>query len=367
MPGKVLNYYAEGNTSRGFYNLYETNLQGLDRIFILKGASGKSKSTLMKSLAEEWIDKDYDVEIINCPRDNDLIDGIIIPKLKVAVINGKEPDNIKAKLPGVIEQYIDISEALDSSKLEKHKDELIELTEEIEANYELAYSKFAEALKIHDEWEEVYIENMEFSKANAIAEELIEKFFAGKRLKKEAVVKHRFLGAATPKGSVDFVPNITEQIGKRYFIKGRPGTGKSSLLKKLVAQAEKRGFDVEVYHCGFDPLSLDMVLFRELDIVIFDSTSPHEYFPSRESDEVVDMYEIVVTSGTDEKYASKLDDIKKRYKKRIKEGTAALLSAKELNDTLEQYFVSAMDFSKVNKIRDRINSYIKTKASLNKN
>lgn len=366
MPGKVLNYYAEGNTSRGLYSLYESNLQGLDRIFILKGGSGTGKSTLMRNLANEWINKDYDVEILNCARDNGSIDGVIIPKLKVAVVNGKEPDTIKAKLPGLIEQYIDMSEALDSSKLEKHKEELIKLTEEIEASYQLAYSKFAEALKIHDEWEEIYIENMDFTKANAIAEELSEKFFGDKRLKKEAVVKHRFLGASTPKGSVDFLPAITEDIGKRYFVKGRPGTGKSSMLRKLVAQAEKRGFDVEVYHCGFDPLSLDMVLLRELDIVIFDSTSPHEYFPGRESDEIVDMYEITVTPGTDEKYASQIDNIKKRYKKRIKEGIAALASAKELNDALEQYYISAMDFSKVDKIKHRINSYIETRVSLNK-
>lgn len=49
-------------------------------------------------------------------------------------------------------------------------------------------------------------------------------------------------------------------------------------------------------------MSLDMVLLRELDIVIFDSTAPHEYFPDRDNDEVVDMYEITVTPGTDEKY-----------------------------------------------------------------
>lgn len=48
--------------------------------------------------------------------------------------------------------------------------------------------------------------------------------------------------------------------------------------KKIAAAAESRGFDVEMYHCGFDPESIDMVLVRELKFCVFDSTNPHEYF-----------------------------------------------------------------------------------------
>lgn len=358
MPGKILNYYAEGNTARGFHSLYESNLQGLDKIFILKGGPGTGKSTLMKSIANDWVSKGYDVEILNCSRDNGSIDGVIIPKLSVAVVNGNEPNAIEAKLPGVIEQYIDMSEALNSEKLKKHKKELLKLKEEIEGSYKLAYSKFYEALKIHDEWEKIYINNMDFTKANAITAELIEKFFDGKRLEKKSVVKHRFFGAATPKGAVDFVPAITEEIGKRYFIKGRPGTGKSSMLKKIASAAQERGFDVEIYHCGFDPYSLDMLLFRELDFVIFDSTAPHEYFPGRESDEIVDMYEATILPGTDEKYEAQLTDIVKRYKKRVREGTAALAEAKELHDRLEEYYIDSVDFGKVDEIRSKIGKHI---------
>lgn len=67
------------------------------------------------------------------------------------------------------------------------------------------------------------------------------------------------------------------------------------MLKKIVAAGEQRGFDVEVYHCGFDPNSLDMVILREKGIAIFDSTAPHEYFPERNSDEIIDMYERCIT------------------------------------------------------------------------
>ena len=102
-------------------------------------------------------------------------------------------------------------------------------------------------------------------------------------------VKHRFFGGATCKGAVDYVPELIELVGKRFFIKGRPGSGKSTMMKKIVAAAEQKGYDVDVYHCGFDAQSLDMVMVRELDWGIFDSTAPHEYFPSCEKEHVIDV------------------------------------------------------------------------------
>ena len=45
------------------------------------------------------------------------------------------------------------------------------------------------------------------------------------------------------------------------------------MLKKLAEAAEEKGFEVEVYHCGFDPNSLDMVIVRELGFAIL--IAPH--------------------------------------------------------------------------------------------
>ena len=47
-----------------------------------------------------------------------------------------------------------------------------------------------------------------------------------------------------------------------------------------------------------------MVIVRELGFAIFDSTSPHEYYPDSTwpADEIVDMYERCITPGTDEQH-----------------------------------------------------------------
>ncbi len=354
MAGKIKNYFAGGNTARGFYSLYDSNLQGLDRLFILKGGPGTGKSSLMKKIGHEWVEKGYDIEFLHCSSDNDSIDGVLIPRLKVGIVDGTAPHVIEPKAPGAVEEYINLGEAWNARALSVQKTVIQKLTNQISASFQKAYATFKQALEIHDDWEKIYINSMNFKKADQLTNKLIDSFFGKMKLNKVPDVRHRFLGAATPKGAVDYVPNLTEEIPKRYFIKGRPGSGKSTMLKKLAAAGEERGVDVEIYHCGFDPYSLDMVIFRELGVAIFDSTAPHEYFPSRDGDEIIDMYEILIEQGTDDLFADIISKIAARYKNKMTEATSYLAKAKSLHDELEEIYVAAMDFAVVEKIQAKI-------------
>ena len=72
------------------------------------------------------------------------------------------------------------------------------------------------------------------------------------------------------------IDELTENLRKRYFIKGRPGTGKSTFLKKLSKSLKDGGFDVEEYYCSFDKESLDMVVSRELSFTVFELSDKGE-------------------------------------------------------------------------------------------
>ena len=63
---------------------------------------------------------------------------------------------------------------------------------------------------------------------------------------------------------------------RRYIIKGGPGCGKSTLMRRIAAEAERRGCDVEYYDCSSDPDSLDGIVLPSLGIALFDGTAPHE-------------------------------------------------------------------------------------------
>ncbi|MBS4195979.1 hypothetical protein [Lederbergia citri] len=350
MGAKILRYFAGGNTAKGFYSLYDSNLADLERVFILSGKSKKEKSNIIHHFINKWNEYDYPMEIIHRASNPDDVEGLIIRNLNFAIVDGDHPREIGKEQICSQWETIDLDQSDRTAHLEDELNEVIDLKLKIEQSYLKAYKAYESGLKVHDEWERIYIDHMNFDLADNVAKSLISTLFKKPvaPANKDSDVKRRFLGAATPIGPVDFVDNITEGLGARYFIKGRAGTGKSTLLKKIAAEAENNGYDVEIYHCGFDPNSLDMVVVRELGWAVFDSTQPHEYFPTRAGDEVVDMYELTVAPGTDEAFAEEIANIEARYREQMKLGKLYLAEAKKYEDELEEIYGKVSDLSQTN-------------------
>lgn len=352
MSGKITHFYASGNTAHGFISKFDSSLQGLDRVFVLRGAPATGKSGIIRGIGES-LAIERDVWFIHCPTDNGSLDGIVIPGLKTGIVDGTAPRTIQPDLAEERLRFIDLDDACNTDLLGANKTAIESLNNAISEAYGRAYSGFAEALRIHDEWEKIYIASINFEAADTLTSDIMHMLYGDRKLEKQSRVDHRFLGAATPQGAVDFVPNLTDGL-KRYFIKGRAGSGKSTLLKKIGAVGAERGFDVETYHCGFDPNSLDMIIVRELGFAIFDSTAPHEYFPDRPADEIIDMYEHCIHPGTDEAHASEIADIKKRYSAKMKQSIEQLAHAKSRRDELKRLYVPTVDYRIVDRIRESI-------------
>ncbi|HZK21200.1 MAG TPA: hypothetical protein VFC76_02870 [Oscillospiraceae bacterium] len=90
-----------------------------------------------------------------------------------------------------------------------------------------------------------------------------------------------FLGTGNANGYVSYFHDSynPENGGKYFILKGGPGSGKSTFMKKSADEIEKEGFTVHKIFCSSDPSSLDAVLFPELNAGIFDGTAPHTMDP----------------------------------------------------------------------------------------
>ncbi|QVK21395.1 hypothetical protein KHQ82_03500 [Mycoplasmatota bacterium] len=351
MAFNVLNYFISGNTAKGYHSLLKTNIEDV-QLIVLLGNYQKLKTIIFKKIIERWKKNKHRVEVLHCASNTDYIDGVINRSINIGIIDGNRQELESL----IIDDTFDVDDILDRKIKEKNIEDIIDYENDIINNHLSAYKHFSNALAIHDEWEEIYINNMNKERADQYTDEVIRLLLKEYTLDKSGKERHRFFGAATPEGPIDFIEDLTKDIGKRYFIKGRPGTGKSTLLKRLILNATNRGIDVEVYHCGFDPHSLDMVVLKDLDIVIFDSTAPHEYFPSRDKDEIIDMYAKIIKPGTDEKYADRLEEIIERYSSEVKLGTDFLKQSKELMKKKDNLYEHAVNKGNLNKFILQLNS-----------
>ncbi|EGL82182.1 hypothetical protein CathTA2_2313 [Caldalkalibacillus thermarum TA2.A1] len=206
----------------------------------------------------------------------------------------------------------------------------------------------SKAKQFHLQRESLYAEGFDYTLANEVTTELINRFVVYDK-RQTGRQRHLFFGAATAEGVVHFIDQLTEGVEVRIIIKGRPGSGKSTMLKRLAQKAEEQGLEAEVYHCGFDPNSLDMVILPQLKVAIVDGTAPHELEPDRPEDEIVDMYTRCFTKDIDQLYASELQELGTLYKAHAKQAIGCLAEARKYREELREIYQQAMDHELANR------------------
>lgn len=99
-----------------------------------------------------------------------------------------------------------------------------------------------------------------------------------------------FAAANSGDGFKSFYGEIFGGAERRYLIKGGPGTGKSTLMRRLAEAARKNAHSVEYYRCSSDPSSLDGLIIAGR-VAIIDATSPHCVEPELAGarDEMIDL------------------------------------------------------------------------------
>ena len=88
-----LSYFLGANSYRGFHSLYDDFVFSpeVDRLYIIKGGAGCGKSSFMKTIAAAANEAGLDVERVVCSGDPDSLDGIFIPMLRLAYVDGTAP------------------------------------------------------------------------------------------------------------------------------------------------------------------------------------------------------------------------------------------------------------------------------------
>lgn len=356
MGGKVREFFPGGNTSYGFYSFYDFIIdKDATRIFCIKGGPGVGKSTFMKAIGQAMLERGFDVEYHNCSSDNNSIDGVVIPAIKVALIDGTAPHIVDPKTPGAIDEIINLGEYWDEKGLRANRDEVIASRNRVSRLFKIAYSSLKEAKVIHDEWESYITESMDFAPVNKITRYVANEVFSDVEpdYTRVAKARHLFGSAITPQGPVNKLDSILVDVENVYILRGEPGVGKSTFMEKMLARAQEMGIDTEVFHCPLDPVNLDFLVIPKLKVAFINGTEPLKVDLKRFTTTEIDFDQFLDPEILDI-YEKEIDSCKERFWEAYNRAVYYISQAKKVHDEMEEYYIPNMNFVKINEKRDEI-------------
>ncbi len=366
--GYIKKVFPGGNTSQGFKSFYDYIIQpDATRIFVLKGGPGVGKSSFMRKIATELVDLGFDVEFMCCSSDNGSLDGVVIPAIGVAMIDGTAPHIVDPKNPGAVDEIIHLGDYWDLDGMVRNKEPIMRLNREVGRLFRRAYGYLASANIYLRQIESYYQETgaLDVGGLNRLTMDLIAQIFgAGPTGNKRPYERHLFATAITPDGPVNYLESIVGRLNRRYIINGDDGTGKTTLVQRVAEAATLNGYDTEVYHCALDPDRVDHLVIPGLSVALINGVEPH-YYQAQANDVVIDTGDFV-DKYIDLSLQEEREVARDMYRKSFDIAVRFINRAKQTHDEMEKYYVPNMNFAAIEKrrleVRDRVLALAKTRA-----
>ncbi|NLO46872.1 MAG: hypothetical protein GX111_00910 [Clostridiales bacterium] len=341
---KSIYYFLGSNTGSGFYSLYDkfTLEKNVESIYIIKGGPGCGKSSFMRSIAAALKDEGMVIEYMLNPMDPDSLDGIFIPSLKTAYLDGTEPHILEPRYPGIREAYVNLGIFYDSKSLIPQ----LEKVAECMAEYEEYYEKACHALKAA----EVYQIGMFDKLFDKTAYQTIARRSEGvifRELKKTGrpagKPSVRFLNTLGPTGCTCLFSTAATLCERLYVIDNTFSLA-PLFIAPICDSAIKKGYDVVICASPLNPAIIEHLLIPELSLGFISAAKGLPYNG--------DAFKHVRLDALANK--EMLRKFRKHYRSEIALRDALLnkacgfmLEAKEVNDRMEAIYNPNVDFGGV--------------------
>lgn len=266
--GKLRYVFASGYTSQGFYTFIPELIAGLARVYILKGAAGTGKSTFIRLLGESLYEQGYEVEFWVSAADGISPDGVYIPQLRAAVINGSLPIPVDPEYPGSQAEIINLGAYWDKDMVYNHRHNISQEVEQYQRHYLLAVAALKEAARLKEEIKKAASSRLNMEKLVKLVEQLADEI-----MENQTAEKHYFANIVTAEGMINYVDEVSSDCRKRYIFKGPTGSGKSTVIREVAGRARQRGYLLEYYHCGIEADNIVMVIIPNLQLALIDAGS----------------------------------------------------------------------------------------------
>ncbi|MEN6348805.1 MAG: hypothetical protein ABFD08_05315 [Syntrophomonas sp.] len=343
--GRIRYVFTSSNTGQGFQTFIPQLVERLRKVYILKGAAGTGKTTFIKLLGESICEQGYEVEYWISALNPVNPDGLYIPQLEAAVVNGSLPQPIDPRYPGGGGEIINLGDYLDRKKLDGKMQEIREVVLRVENEQSNAYNILRTAARVEDEITGLTLGYIDMERVKQIVDCLGEEF-----LDRQPREKHYFARTITADGILDYVDELSSDCRKRYIFEGPRGSG-GLVLEELARKVREGDHYLEYYHCGLNGDRVCMLIIRNLQMALIDGA--YTKVVKKPWDIIID------TSSCLEGYDSdsvtlKSSEAERRFESLLLEAQnlldSALLSLKEL----KKINAASMDFGLVDQKMEQI-------------
>jgi hypothetical protein len=299
----------------------------------------------MKRVGEQMLKLGYDVEFLHCSSDCQSLDGVVIPALKTAVIDGTAPHVVDPKNPAAVDEILNFGDFWEEKGIRTHKQQIISLTKEISAQFQRVYRYLHAAYDICADSEAIYQSVIDKGAINRFSHEICESLFCDECItRKEGAIRSLFLSAITPSGLVHYIDDSINDLTV-YSIAGTLGLNANCILQKIQQEASLRGYQTESFYCALNPEKLEHIIIPGKKCAFVTTNDYHT--PHTQNKHWLDL--LVFVNKTALK--AKEEDLKANnelFDQLIGNAIMMLSRAKKMHDELETYYVPYINFEEVN-------------------
>lgn len=344
-----LSYYLGGNTADGFYSLYDsfTDPGRGDFLWVIKGGAGCGKSSLMRMIGAAAERGGHSVEYVLCSGDPESLDGIYIPELKTAYMDGTAPHLADVRLAAVDSAYLDLGKFYDMKAISERREELLSLKDANSRQYKKAYSLLCGAGAIRRGWLGTLSAPGDREAAERRMEGLLRRELGSRRRTGGKAVS-RFLSAISCRGRRS-LPETAEKLCDRFCVL-ESKLGLDGLMLELSArEAVSRGYEVVICPDPLTPEKPEAVLIPDVGLGFVSASSGLSGLSSARKIHLDPKGE----SATRKRLRGELGRLEKLSASLESEAIAALASAKAYHDILEKIYNPNVDFDGVYEVTAR--------------
>ncbi|MGN1409759.1 MAG: hypothetical protein ACI4XJ_06240 [Eubacteriales bacterium] len=339
-------FFAGANTERGFVSSYDkiADERQCERVYVIKGGSGSGKSSLMRRIADEAGKHGFRSEYFLCGSDPDSLDCVKIGG-RIAVLDGTAPHVRDMIYPGAASELIDVSRFWDSDKLEARRGDIISICHGKSESYSAAYNLLSAAGLLSRVSASLASQIYLYDKAGGFIERLLSRLPKSKV--KGRIKSEYYSHAVTMKGMVqsDSLKRLCEIC---YNADDFMNTAQI-FMRQLTDALLEHGYELTVTRLPISD-AISGILINDLGIAVTVGEK-NENERNINLSRFVDREKIKSVRGRMRLNADILESV-------MNEVSSCLHTASEYHFALEEIYVSAMDFSRLNEYRDEITENI---------